>query len=163
MRLVELAALQDGELVAHAIAAVLGVHERSGESILETLRSSLSASHRLLVLDSCEHLALSCARVAEVLLQACPRLTIVATRREPLRIGPENIWRVPSLGLPNHDTRHGSGLAEKEAVRLFIDRAAAVLPGFAPRISTRLVSRKSVAALMASRSRLNWRRHGLAR
>jgi non-specific serine/threonine protein kinase len=90
VRLVELAALQDGELVAHAIAAVLGVHERSGESILETLRASLSTSHRLLVLDNCEHLVLSCARVAEALLQASPRLTIIATSREPLRIGPKS-------------------------------------------------------------------------
>jgi len=131
VRLVELAALQDGELVAHAIAAVLGVQERSGESSWRHSARRCRPPTRLLLLDNCEHLVLSCARVAEVLLEACPRLTIVATSREPLRIGPEIIWRVPSLGVPDDDARHPSALAKKEAVQLFIDRASAVLPGFA--------------------------------
>ncbi len=128
---VELAALADGELVAHALAAVVGVRERPGESILATLGSSLGASQRLLVLDNCEHLLLSCAAVVDVLLLACPQLKIVATSREPLRIGPEVIWRVPSLSLPDYDAQPLAELAKSEAVRLFIERASTVLSGFA--------------------------------
>src|SRR5262249_37419123 len=95
--LAELGALRDGELVAPAGAAAAGVRERPDEPILATLARALGSAPRLLVLDNCEHLIEPCARVVEALLQACPRLTILATSREPLRIGAETIWRVPGL------------------------------------------------------------------
>src|SRR5437588_645355 len=81
--LVDLAALADAELVPHAIAAVLGVREQPSEPILTTLGTALGATERLLVLDNCEHLLLSCARTVEALLQRCPRLQILVTSREP--------------------------------------------------------------------------------
>jgi transcriptional regulator with XRE-family HTH domain len=129
--LVELAALTDGELVPHAIATVLGVREQPGEPILTTLFTALGTTQRLLVIDNCEHLLLSCARVAEAMLQACPRLRILVTSREPLRIGAEVVWRVPSLTLPTGDLPVLDELATSEAVRLFVERAGAVRPGFA--------------------------------
>jgi predicted ATPase/DNA-binding XRE family transcriptional regulator len=128
--LVELAALADGDLVADAIASALGVRARSGEPILTTVAPTLGNVQRLLVLDNCEHLLLNCARVAEALLQACPRLSILTTSREPLRIGAETIWRVPPLTLPSREIRTFGGLIASEAVRLFVDRAEAVQPGF---------------------------------
>lgn len=131
--LVELAALADGDLVTHAIASVFGVRERPDETILTTLGAALGTTERLLVLDNCEHLLLSCAQVAEALLRACPHLTILATSREPLRIGAEVIWRVPPLPFPpaiNSETE-SNGVEGYEAVRLFVERASAARPGFA--------------------------------
>jgi predicted ATPase len=102
------------------------------------------------VLDNCEHLLEACAALAEALLRACPRLRVLATSREPLGIAGEVLWRVPSLRLPEvtgasgapgapgapglpGDARPASvgRLADVEAVRLFVERARAVRPGFA--------------------------------
>jgi predicted ATPase/transcriptional regulator with XRE-family HTH domain len=129
--LVELAALTDPQLVAHAVAATLGVREQPGEPILATLGTALGTTERLLVVDNCEHLLDGCARLAEALLRACPRLRILVTSREPLRVGAEVIWRVPSLTLPDHDDQAPGELAKSEAVRLFVERAEAVQPSFA--------------------------------
>ena len=65
------------------------------------------------------------------MLRACPSLQILATSREALRIGGEISWRVPSLAVPQvQPLPPPENLTEYEAVRLFSDRAAAVLPGF---------------------------------
>ena len=129
--LVELSALPDDELVPQSVAAALGVGERHDESILATLRTAVGRTQRLLVLDNCEHVLPSCASIAEALLQACPRLRILVTSREALRVGPEVVRQVPSLTLPESDAPPSTLLAQSEAVRLFIERAAAVRSGFA--------------------------------
>jgi non-specific serine/threonine protein kinase len=142
--LVELAALTDGGLVPQAIAAALGVLEQRGEPILATLAAALGTIPRLLVLDNCEHLIESCARVAEALVGTCPGLAILATSREPLRIAAEVIWRVPPLPFPLPSTPLNPAavddssipsprelVGEYAAVRLFVERAGAARPGFA--------------------------------
>ena len=83
------------------------------------------------MLDNCEHLLLGCAQLAEALLRACPGLRVLATSREPLRVGAEVIWRVPPLTLPGDATQPLAELARSEAVRLFIERAEAIRPSFA--------------------------------
>ena len=128
--LVELSALPDDGLVPQSVAAALGVGERHGESILVTLRTAVGRSQRLLVLDNCEHVLPSCASIAEALLQACPRLRILVTSREALRVGPEVVRQVPSLTLPERDAPPSALPEQSEAVRLFIQRAAAVRSGF---------------------------------
>jgi predicted ATPase len=91
----------------------------------------LAARQLLLVLDNCEHLIDSCARLALELLRSCPDLTLLATSREPLHVPGELAWRVPSLSLPEPS----DGLTEEEllrceAGRLFCERAAESAPGF---------------------------------
>src|SRR5208283_3423436 len=72
----------------------------------------------LVVLDNCEHLLDASAAVTAALLSACPRLTLLATSREPIGLAGEVTWRVPSLSLAD------------DAVRLFTDRAGNARPGF---------------------------------
>jgi len=85
-----------------------------------------------LVLDNCEHLVQTCAELAETLLRACQQVRILATSRQPLRIGGEIAWRVPSLSVPVLSvavTREE--LSQSEAAQLFIDRVRSALPTFA--------------------------------
>ena len=82
------------------------------------------------MLDNCEHLLSPCAQLANVLLRACPTLRILATSREALGITGETAYRLPSLSLPDVASMPVERLAQYEAVQLFIDRAAAVLPSF---------------------------------
>ncbi len=128
---VELAALSDPELVPQTVAQALGLLEQSGVPILETVQTYLRPKHLLLVIDNCEHLLDASAKVADTLLRNCPGLRILATSREALGTSGESSYRVPSLALP--DPRHLPALAslsEYEAVRLFVERAQAVLPDF---------------------------------
>jgi predicted ATPase/class 3 adenylate cyclase len=135
--LVELAALADPALVPQAVATAVGVREEPGRPVLATLTDALRPRRLLLLLDNCEHLLDAGARLADTLLRACPRLTILATSREALGVAGETAWPVPSLALPDagdpRDSEHlraVEALTQCAAVRLFLDRAVAVHPSF---------------------------------
>jgi predicted ATPase/class 3 adenylate cyclase len=130
--LVELAPLADPSLVSHAVASTLGVREEPGRPLLTTLAEHLRAKQLLLVLDNCEHLIEVCAQLADALLRACTRLTMLASSREALGIAGERPFRVPSLGLPQAGpTPSLAQVAACEAVRLLVERASTVQPTFA--------------------------------
>jgi non-specific serine/threonine protein kinase len=148
VRLVELAALAEPALVPQAVAAALSVREQPGRAPTETLIRAIGGRRVLLVLDNCEHLLAACAGLADALLRACPALHVLATSREALGIAGETVWAVPPLAVPPLPTpADGLGalpqtprpgdqrvtpddLVEHGAVRLFVDRAQAALPGF---------------------------------
>lgn len=112
---VDLAPVSDPKLVARTTASALDIEEQQGRALIDTLAERLRDRATLLVLDNCEHLLDACAELAETLLARCPELLIVATSREPLNIGGEVTWRVPSL-------------ADDEAARLFVERARSRSP-----------------------------------
>jgi predicted ATPase/transcriptional regulator with XRE-family HTH domain len=129
--LTELAPLGNPARVAPTLARVFGLAEVPGRSPLDTLTAHLGDKGLLLILDNCEHLIQACADLVEALLRACPRLHVLATSREPLRVPGEVAWRVPSLETP--DPAHLPSLEEAggyEAVQLFVAQAAAAQPGF---------------------------------
>jgi non-specific serine/threonine protein kinase len=131
--LVELATLADGELLPATVARALGVDERPGRPLTQTLAAWLAERRLLLLLDNCEHLADACAALAEALLRAAPGLRLLATSREPLRAAGEATWRVPPLALPPApEAATPADLAGADATRLFVERARAAASGFAP-------------------------------
>ena len=123
--LVELASVSEQGAVPSAISAVLGITGRAGRPVLDTLLDALGSRDVLIVLDNCEHLIGACADVADAILQRCPRVHLMATSREPLGIGGETIYRVPSLSLPDPDDGDTSATGQSDAVALFVDRARA--------------------------------------
>ena len=128
----ELAPLAIPAVVPGTVLGVLGVPEQPGRPSLDTLQEALRTRQLLLVLDNCEHLLDACARLADALLRACPRLRILATSREPLGIAGETRWRVPSLSVPEAEQAVSMALVARcEAVQLFLERGQAVLPRFA--------------------------------
>ncbi|MFE2687129.1 ATP-binding protein [Streptomyces mirabilis] len=129
--LVELASLQDSALAAQSLAAALGVGERAGRTGVDVLVRAIGDASRVLILDNCEHLAEPCARLVATLLGRCPRLRILATSREALRVPGETVFRVGALSLPPADAGDdATALMQSDAVRLFVDRAASNSPGF---------------------------------
>ncbi len=134
--IVELGEVMDRARVAPSIAKTLGMRDTSGQSLDAALAAALADRDLLLVLDNCEQLVGECARLAELLLTACPRLKILATSREVLHVPGETVWRVPSLHLPDMVEKSTiapddlPALMQCDAVRLFVDRAIAALPGF---------------------------------
>ena len=129
--LVELAPLIDPTLVTQTMAATLGVREQPGRTILDALTDYVRAKNLLLILDNCEHLIEACAKLADSLLRAAPRLKILATSREALGIAGETSYRVPSLPLPDsQQLRSLDRLSQNDCVHLFVDRAMAAYPSF---------------------------------
>ncbi len=129
--LVELAGLADPRLVPDAVAAALDVRALPGQDVVDALVDVLAPRTLLLVVDNCEHLLAASAALADTLLRSAPRLTVLATSREALRIPGEVVFRVPSLDIPDPDQPLTAGeLVRYEAARLFVERATAVAPGF---------------------------------
>jgi predicted ATPase/DNA-binding CsgD family transcriptional regulator len=128
----ELAGLHDAALVPQSVATALGI-EGVGESRpQESLVSYLEERQLLLVLDNCEHLVDACTILADSLLRSCPELRILATSRQPLRVDGEHTLPVPPLPVPVPDSSGSAeSLGQYPAVQLFVERAAAVQPGFA--------------------------------
>ncbi len=129
--LVELAPLSDPGLIPHMVAAALGVREEPGRTVLESLVDFAGPKSLLLMLDNCEHVISASAHLVNTLLRACPSVRVVATTREPLGIAGELTYRVPPLSLPESGLQDPFELLiRSEAVRLFVDRATFVNPGF---------------------------------
>ena len=122
--LVELAPLSEDALVPKAVAEVLEVAERPQEPIADTLVEILRDRHLLLVVDNCEHFVEAAARLADRLLDSCPRVRILATSREALGVEGEIRWLVPTLPVPERERTYSSEELEGyESVCLFAERA----------------------------------------
>jgi predicted ATPase/class 3 adenylate cyclase len=129
--LVELAAVADPGAVPSSIASALGIGGQPGRPVLDTLADALAPQRPLIVLDNCEHLIEACAATADAVLRRCPRVHLLVTSREPLGIGGETIYRVPSMSLPAEDDAASSAMPGEwleptepsDAVALFVDRA----------------------------------------
>ncbi|MDR8408438.1 LuxR C-terminal-related transcriptional regulator [Nonomuraea sp. 3-1Str] len=130
---VELGSLENPDLLAQVVVEALEIRRQSADPPLRILADHLRDKHALIILDNCEHLVRACAVLAEELLRAAPRLHILATSREAMGFAGERIMPVPTLSVPDTDGSELSieSLARSDAVRLFTERAMAVLPSFA--------------------------------
>jgi len=143
---VALEAVRDPAMVAPAIARTLGLADNAVRSTVDAVVDSVGDGAVLLVLDNFEQVVGAGPVVAE-LLRRCPNLSALVTTRVALRVSGEQEYPVPGLPAPP-DPRHLSEmdrlnlpralreydlatLTTYEAVRLFINRAASVKPGFA--------------------------------
>ena len=128
---VELAALTDGEQVARTVAQTLGIIEQPNASALQSIVTSLGEKQLLLVIDNCEHLVAPIAQLSAELLSCAPQLQILTTSREALHVAGETVWPVPTLDLPNpQQVMLTDLLLQFACIRLFVERASAVQPGF---------------------------------
>ncbi|MBA2476259.1 MAG: tetratricopeptide repeat protein [Actinobacteria bacterium] len=128
--LVELVPLADHALVVPLIAETLGVKERPGEPLIQTLAAELRPQELLLLVDNLEHLPGAVPSLG-ALLSAAPRLTLLATSRARLRLQGEHVYAVPPLGVPTPGEQLDlRAVGESAAVILFGERARAVNPGF---------------------------------
>jgi transcriptional regulator with XRE-family HTH domain len=129
---VDLTPLRDPALVAAAVAHALGVRETDDRPLADVLTAAVAERRVLLVLDNCEHL-LSALPLVGRLLAVSPHLAVLATSRARLRLRGERELPVEPLALPSGDDARAplAGLAGVAAVRLFVERAQSVAPGFA--------------------------------
>jgi predicted ATPase/DNA-binding CsgD family transcriptional regulator len=115
-RFVDLVHVNDPAMVVSAVAAATGVVAPLGGSLADALTASLADSEAVLLLDNCEHVIDAVRECVARLLDACPKLAVVATSRVPLRAPFEWLFPVPGLSV---------GEQGGDAVELFVERSRA--------------------------------------
>ncbi len=112
VRMVELGAVNSGEVVQVAAAAV-DLRPDPRTPVESQIAQRLHGPPTLLIVDNCEHVRAECAELLGFLLSQCPELTVLATSRAPLAIPGETVYELPPLSV-----RAGRDL--------FLQRASAV-------------------------------------
>ena len=130
--LVELASLSDAALAPSAVAGVLELKLGGERVTAESLAHGIGDRQLLLVLDNCEHLIDAVANLVEAMVRLCPRVTVLTTSREVMRIQGEAVYRVPALDVPALDQEAPDIILGHSAVELFVTRAKALDTDFSP-------------------------------
>jgi predicted ATPase/class 3 adenylate cyclase len=129
---VDLSAQRAPDPAYAAIVRAVAIGGTGEDPPLEALERGLRDAQMLLLLDNFEQVTAAAVGLVE-LLQHCPRLRILVTSREALRVRAERLFPVPPLSLPRG--REGAPTAaealESEAVQLFHERATATRPELA--------------------------------
>lgn len=122
---VDLGTVTDESLIASTVATALGVCGQTQDS-LGGLVAFLHGRRLLLVLDNCEHVIDAAASFAESLHREAPRIHILTTSREALRVEGEHVHYLGPLNYPTvrADLTAAEALATP-AVQLFMERAVA--------------------------------------
>lgn len=114
--------------IAEALSYPLEAEGQSGQSAQTQLLHHLRERQLLLVLDNFEHL-LAGVEVVAAILQAAPRVQVLATSRERLHLHGEQLFPIQGLGFPDWETPGDA--ATYTAVQLFIQSARRIQPHFA--------------------------------
>jgi non-specific serine/threonine protein kinase len=127
---VDLSPLQEPGIVIPIVAQAIGLRGQP-DSLQSLLMTLMQGQRRLLLLDNFEQVIAAAPHISGLLMGA-PSLTVMVTSREPLRVSGEREYPVGPLSLPVDATAFSQDeLSQLDAVRLFTDRARAVLPSFA--------------------------------
>ena len=121
---VELVTVVDSRATLGAFATALDVSTRQQAPIEEAIVDMLRPRCALLVLDNCEHVVETVAMLVDRILRSCPRVSIIATSREPLAVPGEHVWTVEPLAVPAPDVPFEE-LAAIPSIALFLERARA--------------------------------------
>jgi predicted ATPase len=92
----------------------------------DSLRAFLQEKRLLLILDNCEHMVDAAADLAEHLFLHAPRVHVLTTSREGLRVEGEHVHHLRPLETPtDHVGLNADSVQTFPAVQVFLERAAA--------------------------------------
>jgi predicted ATPase/DNA-binding XRE family transcriptional regulator len=129
---VDAAPSTDAVGLVRAMARAMHAGETEGDGLLAAVVHHIASLNLLLVLDNLEQVASASAVVAEV-ITSCPRVRVLATSREALRLGSEHVLPVQPLSVPITVRGEGASaadLADIPSVTLFVERARSADPNF---------------------------------
>jgi len=131
---IDLTAAGDERALPGLITAALDLQLPDSADLAGGLAQALGKRQLLLLLDNCEHLAVSLAALARTVLSRCSNVSIICTSQARLDVPEETVFWVSPLRLP------GSGwetsvdplrtLLESPAIRLLRERAHSITPYF---------------------------------
>lgn len=126
---VPLAERNDPRLIVDAIFDAMRLRRLQGVDLKEQVISALAHRPSLLVLDNFEHLVPDGANAIRDLLELVPTLRCLVTSQVRLQLSGER--EIPLAPLPTPTVEQGAdNMVHCPSVRLFVDRAQAVHPGF---------------------------------
>ena len=125
---VALETVHDPDLVPGVLAQTFGLVSGSSATLESRLRAFLAPRTLGVIVDNVEQV-LSAAPLMPELLRRAPGLTIVGTSRSPLRVAGEQEYPVQPFPVPTAGGAIDDALAN-DAIRLFVDRAERVRPGY---------------------------------
>jgi predicted ATPase/DNA-binding CsgD family transcriptional regulator/Tfp pilus assembly protein PilF len=132
---IPLAPLDSVDELLPALAAALDVQLPPSGDLQQAVLEHLASRQILLVLDTFEHL-LDEAPLIDDILVAGPRVKVLVTSREKLNLEAETLYSLAGLGFPPpHDLQN---MEEYDSVRLFLQKARQVRPGFSLNVSNTL-------------------------
>ncbi len=146
---VDLADARTADDVALVIGRTIGIaaDEHGVLGLTQIARALRGAGSALLVLDNFEQLVPFARESVGCLLEGAPRLSLLVTSRERLKLEGEIVHTLAPLGLPDAAQRDPRAILESEAVRLFLDRRARAGVGALPSDDEILATRDLVHAL----------------
>lgn len=100
---VSLAPISSGKHIVQTIAEAIGFPLSSEEAPIDQLLAHLRRRRLLLVMDNFEHLLDGVDIVAEI-LQKAPKVKILATSLEKLKLHGETVLQISGLNFPNQET-----------------------------------------------------------
>lgn len=109
--------------VAAAIATAVCSADDWHRPTRERLERAADEAEMLLVLDGCDQALEICRSVVTMLLRGGPGVSLLVASRELLGLPGELTWTVTGLPVEGGDD---------DAIRLFLDRAATIRPGWTP-------------------------------
>ncbi|MFI5623317.1 ATP-binding protein [Nocardioides sp. NPDC051685] len=129
--IVELADVTDPDLLGHGVARAIGLQVKSADFDPALITEFLAGRRALLTIDNCEHLTDACAELVEDILDSCPGVRVLTTSQRALGVRAESLFVVPPLTMPSPGVEVPvEGLGQYESISLFVERAAAIEPGF---------------------------------
>jgi predicted ATPase/DNA-binding XRE family transcriptional regulator len=156
---VALDGLRDPDLVVTSLGRAIGVPDGPDAGTVDAVVEALCGRRVLVLLDNFEHVV-HAAPAVEVIVEACPEVTVLVTSRVRLHVRAEHLLDVPPLPVPVESADPASML-DCPSVQMFVDRcqAAGVTPGdrgiaAAGEICRRLDGLPLALELAAPRSRL---------
>ncbi|HVZ79380.1 MAG TPA: tetratricopeptide repeat protein [bacterium] len=124
---VHLAPLLSDDLIVGAIASTIKFLFYGAEDPKSQLLNHLKDKQMLLVMDNFEHL-IEGTDLVEDILKAAPRVKVMVTSRENLKLEGEKVLDVKGLRYPGDD--HGTTFEGSPAVQLFLRSAKRLVPHF---------------------------------
>ncbi|MEZ4813505.1 MAG: tetratricopeptide repeat protein, partial [Caldisericia bacterium] len=116
--------------LVQSISTFLNLQGDAEKSPTELIIEHISDKKILLILDSCELVAPVLAKISERFLENCPNLRIITTTTESLEISGEEVWRIPSLEIPQSSSIGCEDIDSFSAVKLFVERSKSASSSF---------------------------------
>lgn len=131
---IDLSPVNDCRLVLASLSRALAI-SLDADASAGDLAARIADRQMLIVLDNCEHVIKQVAAVATILLRAAPKLTLLATSQESLKLTGEHVLRLGPLTLPVDESLPArldteTGDQEYGALAMFAARAHEATPQF---------------------------------
>ena len=149
--LVELGKHAAHQAIVDHVASALRLTRKTGQWTIPDLAAQLDRRNSLLIIDNCEHVIDEVAELVHGLLRSTKNIDVLATSRQVLGVGGEQLVHLDGLAYPREGQVESAGLAAFEASSSSSNAGDRSYPISTSRPGTQAPSPTSSAVLRATR------------